>query len=168
MVVFVGNPGVQYKNTRHNTPWLFKDYLKLEGSWQEKFHALYMNQADRVYLIPQTYVNESGISVQACAKFYQIPASCVLVVHDDIELPFGAVKLQRGGGMGGHNGLRSVKQHLNTDDFWRLRIGIGRPEHGNDVASFVIGRFTELEEKLLDDSFAKASELLATFSGSEK
>lgn len=167
-MVFVGNPGIQYKQTRHNTAWLFKDYLNLENNWQEKFHAFYQVCNNRIYLVPQTYVNESGTSAQACAKFYQVPSSNVLIVHDDIELPFGTVKLQRGGGMGGHNALRSVKQNLGTDDFWRLRIGIGRPEHGNDVASFVLGRFTELESKLLDDSFAQAAKLLDSFTGSEK
>lgn len=168
LVVFVGNPGIQYKQTRHNTAWLFKDSLNLNDNWQEKFHALYQNRQDITYLIPQTFVNESGIATQECSKFFQIPSDKVLIVHDDIELELGTVKLQRGGGMGGHNALRSVKQHLSTDDFHRLRIGIGRPQHGQDVASFVLARFTESESKILEDSFTKAAELLKQFEGSEK
>ncbi len=166
IVVFVGNPGIQYKQTRHNTAWLFKDSLNLQDNWQEKFHAQYQTNQEIVYLVPQTFVNESGVAAQACAKFFQVPPECVLIVHDDIELAFGTVKLQQGGGMGGHNALRSVKQHLGTDNFWRLRIGIGRPERGNDIASFVLGRFTELEDKLLEDAFLKARELMNTFIGS--
>lgn len=104
-------------------------------------------------------MNESGVSIQKAAKFFGIKSRDILVVHDDIEQEFGSTRIQCGGGMGGHNGLRSVKQNLSTEDFWRLRIGIGRPQHG-DVASFVLNRFSELEEKILEDTFQKARCLL--------
>lgn len=167
LIVFLGNPGSQYRQTRHNTGWLFCGYLEQRGhlssSWQEKFHALVCKVGNTVYLKPQTFMNNSGISVQECAKFYNIDAKDILVVHDDIELKFGEVKKQLGGGMGGHNGLRSIKQNLNTDQFMRLRIGVGRPEDSNehiDVATWVTSRFSEIEEKSLDSIMEKAVNLL--------
>lgn len=163
LVVMLGNPGVEYRKTRHNAGFMFSDSLEknllLTGPWQTKFNGKYIKDRDIVYLKPETFMNLSGQSVQKAAAFFGVKPSDILVVHDDIEQEFSAVKLQRGGGMQGHNGLRSIKQMLGTDDFCRLRIGIGRPQRG-DVASFVLGRFTELEERILEDSFAKAQDLL--------
>lgn len=155
----LGNPGPQYRNTRHNAGFMFCDSLSLPETWQTKFNGLYIKKGDTVFLKPQTFMNESGNSVQKAAKYFGIDSTDILVVHDDIEQEFGSVKIQRAGGMAGHNGLRSVKQNLSTDDFWRLRIGIGRPQHG-DVASFVLGHFSELEEKMLEDTFVRAADLM--------
>ncbi len=108
-------------------------------------------------------MNLSGRSVQEAAKFYSIKPEDILVVHDDIELKFGEYKKQLGGGMGGHNGLRSIKQNLGTEQFMRLRIGVGRPEDNHsqmDVATWVTARFTELEEKLLQDLFKNIAHVL--------
>jgi PTH1 family peptidyl-tRNA hydrolase len=90
-------------------------------------------------------MNESGRSVRACMDFYGYAIDEILVIHDDLELPFGTLRLQKGGGLGGHNGLKSIKAHTQSDQFLRLRIGIGRPTHG-PVASFVLERFTQKEE----------------------
>jgi len=153
LIVFLGNPGSQYRQTRHNAGWLVCDRMLEDvpdiGSWQSKFHGLYTKRRDSVLLKPQTFMNESGVSVQEACRFYGIKPEEVLVVHDDIELPFGTVRLQLGGGMGGHNGLRSVKQHLGTEAFNRLRIGVGRPPSNIQVADYVLGRFSPLEESQL-------------------
>lgn len=159
LVVMLGNPGVQYKNTRHNAGFMFCSYLGLPDAWQTKFHGKFQKSKDTVYLKPETYMNESGISVQEAAKFFGIKTSDIIVVHDDIETEFSIAKIQKGGGLGGHNGLRSIKQHLSSDEFWRLKIGVGRPKF-EDVASYVLGHFSELDEKILEDTFAKAKVFL--------
>ena len=155
MIVFLGNPGIQYRQSRHNAGWLLCDRLIPElnptSSWQTKFHAQYIKQPSYVLLKPQTFMNESGISVQEAARFFSVAPYDILVAHDDIELPFGEVRRQLGGGMGGHNGLRSVRQHLGTDAFGRLRIGVGRPAGGMQVADYVLARFSPLEEKQLEN-----------------
>lgn len=161
MIVFLGNPGVQYKKTRHNAGWIVCDALTKNGinqAWSAKFHSLYLKEGNLVLLKPQTFMNESGIAVQEAAKFYGIPANSILIVHDDIELPFGAVKLQLGGGLGGHNGLKSIKSHLGTETFYRLRIGVGRPPAPISVADFVLGRFSPEEESSLALVLNKAIE----------
>jgi len=160
LIVFLGNPGFQYRQTRHNCGWMVCDRLaemvpELD-SWQSKFHGLFTKRRDIVLLKPQTFMNESGVSVQEACRFFGFAPADLIVVHDDIELDFATVKQQLGGGMGGHNGLRSIKQHLGTDLFGRLRIGVGRPTGGIQVADFVLGRFSAVEEaqmqKTLDDA----------------
>lgn len=163
MVVFLGNPGVQYKNTRHNTARQFCDFLNLQGTWSEKFNSKILKKGNTLYLIPDTYMNVSGIPVQQAASYFNVEPESILVVHDDIELKFGEVRKQLGGGMGGHNGLRSVKQQLGTDAFSRLRIGIGRPAENMEVASFVLARFSKVEENSMCDIFSKAETLLEKF-----
>ena len=155
MIVFLGNPGIQHRQTRHNTGWMVCDRLisalGLTSSWQTKFHAQFIKQMSYVLLKPQTFMNESGVSVQEAAKFFGIAPADILVVHDDIELPFGEVRRQLGGGMGGHNGLRSVRLHLGTEAFGRLRVGVGRPTGGMQVADYVLARFSPLEEKQMEN-----------------
>ena len=155
MIVFLGNPGIQHRQTRHNTGWMVCNRLisalGLTSSWQTKFHAQFIKQMSYVLLKPQTFMNESGVSVQEAAKFFGIAPADILVVHDDIELPFGEVRRQLGGGMGGHNGLRSVRLHLGTEAFGRLRVGVGRPTGGMQVADYVLARFSPLEEKQMEN-----------------
>lgn len=169
MIVFLGNPGIQYRLTRHNVGFMVCDrVLGLMGessSWQTKFHALFIKHGPCVLLKPQTFMNESGVSVQEASKFFGIAPSDILVVHDDIELPFGEVRRQLGGGMGGHNGLRSVRQHLGTDAFCRLRIGVGRPSGGMQVADYVLARFSPLEEKQLEITLESAAQDALQYSG---
>ncbi|MHC1691660.1 MAG: aminoacyl-tRNA hydrolase [Sphaerochaetaceae bacterium] len=152
LIALLGNKGTLYGRTRHNSGWLFGDALSAHvgaiPSWQEKFHGVWANlpiaDTSVVLLKPLTYMNESGTSIGEACRYFHFAAEDVLVVHDDIETQFGTVKLQKGGGLGGHNGLRSTNQALGCDQFLRLRIGIGRPLHG-DVASFVLGHFTPEE-----------------------
>lgn len=156
MLVFLGNTGRRYERTRHNAAWMVLErspFSAVEG-WQQKFKALWsktsIGGASVVLLKPQTMMNLSGESVQAATRFFRFDAGEVMVVHDDVELPFGQVSVRFGGGLAGHNGLRSIAHCLGTRDFWRARIGIGRPPFG-DLHGHVLGRFTAEEEAELPD-----------------
>lgn len=168
MVVFLGNPSFQYRKTRHNAAWRFCSYLNLPEPWRTKFHGEFLKEGETVWLKPQTFMNESGQSVSEAASFFNVGPDRILVVHDDIETAFGRVELRQGGGLAGHNGLRSVKQHLGTDSFWRLRLGVGRPQGGMDVSSYVLSCFTESEEAELDSMFEQAKQKLNTFTGADR
>lgn len=152
-MAFLGNPGRRYENTRHNLArkllesWTKVPYL----SWKRQFKgetALVKGKRDVCLLIPGTYMNESGASVQKAAAFFRIPPARICVVHDDLELPYGTVGLKKGGGTAGHKGLRSVHNSLGSADFYRFRLGISRPARGS-VSSYVLSRFTPEEEALL-------------------
>ncbi len=151
LVAFLGNTGSRYAHTRHNVAWLVLDQHPFDDarSWQRKFTALWTRisiEGNQVTLLkPQTMMNLSGESVQAAVRFFRFTPNELVVVHDDVELAFGRVGLRRGGGLAGHNGLRSVAHCLSTRDFWRLRIGVGRPTRG-DLHNYVLGRFTPEEE----------------------
>ena len=164
LVVFLGNPGKEYEKTRHNVAWLAAEHLSFYASlaWQNKFKGLYAilpGESRLVLLMPQTFMNLSGECVRSCAGFFKIPPHEILVVHDELELPFGAAGFRCGGGLGGHKGLRSLSNNLGTKDFWRLRLGIGRPAR-SDVSSHVLGRFSPEEEALLGDFLGKAANVL--------
>jgi len=160
-VVFLGNPGKEYEQTRHNAGFQVLDRWARSRTmiWQQKFKgewAALDAGGRKVYLLrPLTFMNLVGESARALGDFFKIAPETWLAVHDDIDLPFGEVRFQTGGGLGGHNGLRSLKQHLATDRFHRLRLGVGRPAQG-DVASFVLGRFKADEEIELDRGLDKA------------
>ncbi|ULQ60965.1 aminoacyl-tRNA hydrolase [Brucepastera parasyntrophica] len=170
LVVFLGNYGKKFAGNRHNAGWLFADSLDMfVGTvWQKKFKGEYCTLAIRgeteenrqvFFLKPETYMNLSGTSIRELAVFYKIKPEEMLVVHDELELPPGTVSLKWSGGLGGHNGLRSAKEELGTADFWRLRIGIGRP--GNpDVAGYVLSDFSDDERILLSQIFPPLGELM--------
>ena len=164
LVAFLGNYGSEYSGTRHNVAWQFADSLACLSSvnWQKKFKGLFASktvEGRQVYFLkPETYMNLSGDSIIEAAHFYKIKAEEILVVHDELELPPGAISLKWSGGLGGHNGLRSTKAVLQTADFWRLRFGIGRPNHP-DIAGYVLSNFTTDERIIFSQQFAKASEL---------
>ena len=159
ILVFLGNPTREYAITRHNVGWMVADYLYPDLAWKEKHKGLFAQTESLKLLKPLTYMNESGRSVRAACDFYHVAVDELLVVHDDLELDFGTIRLQRGGGLQGHNGLKSLKQHLYSDQFIRLRIGIGRPKHGS-VASFVLQRFTKEEEIALPLLFNLIKDML--------
>ena len=160
LVVGVGNPGSEYAQTRHNVAWLFLDYLKEinHNAWKSKFKGLYSEgtfQGQKFYALkPQTYMNLSGESVQPMAAFFKVPPARILGIHDEVALPFGQVHFKMGGGFAGHNGLKSIGATLGTDQYARLRIGIGRPVHGA-MSSWVLGNFTPDEKTQLDIIFEK-------------
>lgn len=149
LIVGVGNPGTQYAETRHNVAWMLLDSMSIFGNWKTKFKGLY-SEADiagkkRYALKPQTFMNLSGESVQPMAAFFKVAPKEILVIHDELDIPFGQVHFKMGGGLAGHNGLKSIAACLGTDEFARMRIGIGRPPHGN-VANWVLSQFSKDEQ----------------------
>src|SRR5689334_16173692 len=154
LVVGLGNPGREFERTRHNVGWLVLDELarRQGGSWRSKFSGslaeIRLDGARLALVKPETYMNESGRSVAAAARFFKVQPESLLVVHDDVDLEPGRLQARHGGGLAGHNGLRSLAQHLGTQDFLRLRIGIGRPERGDPrpVKDWVLSPFTPDED----------------------
>lgn len=165
LVAALGNIGNQYETTRHNIAWQLIEYLSFynELSWQEKFNGLYATynlEGKKIYFIkPQTYMNLSGKSVGPLMHFFKIEPAQLLVIHDELELEFGVTGFKTGGGLAGHNGLRSVSQVLGTRDFQRMRMGIGRPPHP-DITSYVLGNFTPDEQIELPTYLEKAAGIL--------
>jgi len=149
LVVGLGNPGREYARNRHNVGHMVVDELARRhgGSWKSKFSGqlaeIRLDGHKVALLKPQTYMNESGRAVGAAARFYKVEPSEVLVVHDEGDFDLGRLELKSGGGLAGHNGLRSTAQHLKTQDFLRLRIGVGRPERGDPrpLADYVLSDF---------------------------
>jgi len=154
LVVGLGNPGREYSRNRHNVGQMVVTELarRHDGSWRGKFNGRLAEV--RIYghrvglLAPETYMNESGRSVVAAARFFKVEPDAILVVHDESDLEAGRLQARRGGGLAGHNGLRSVSQSLGTQDFLRLRVGIGRPERGDrrPLADWVLADFEPHED----------------------
>jgi peptidyl-tRNA hydrolase, PTH1 family len=149
LVVGLGNPGREYARNRHNVGHLVVDELARRhgGSWKSKFSGqiaeIRLDGHKVALLKPETFMNDSGRSVGAAARFYKLEPDEVLVVHDEGDFELGRLELKVGGGLSGHNGLRSIAQHLKTQDFLRLRIGVGRPERGDPrpLADYVLSNF---------------------------
>ncbi|GHU84122.1 peptidyl-tRNA hydrolase [Spirochaetia bacterium] len=178
LVAFLGNPGDGYALNRHNAGRLLAEKLPFSGvlSWQNKYKGRYAaldsvrlvpylsaastdappaNLPSRLHFImPETFMNLSGDSIHAAAAFFKIPPDRILLVHDELELPLGTASFKFSGGLGGHNGLRSMKANFGTADFWRLRIGIGRPDPADqksgDIAAWVLSDFARTEEAALE------------------
>jgi peptidyl-tRNA hydrolase, PTH1 family len=154
LVAGLGNPGREYERTRHNLGWLVVDELARRhgGSFRSKFSGQlseFRLGDDKVALLkPETYMNESGRSIAAATRFFKVDPSALLVVHDDVDLEPGRLQARLGGGLAGHNGLRSIGQALGTQDFLRLRIGVGRPGRGDrrPVADYVLSPFEPDED----------------------
>ena len=154
LVVFLGNPGDRYSQTRHNAGRMVLETFTASAppAWREKFHGRIADIAfaERKirFLVPETFMNLSGKSTAAAAVFFKTDPKDILVVHDEVEMPFGSIGLRSGGGLAGHNGLKSVRDGLGTAEFGRLRVGIGRPTKGS-MQSWVLGRFSPDEEAVL-------------------
>ncbi len=170
LVVGLGNPGESHQNDRHNVGFWLVD------GWASKNEAPLSTSARHSgisgkcsngvsFLKPTTYMNLSGQSVASYANYYSIEAEKILVAHDDLDLSVGCVRLKYGGGHGGHNGLRSITQSLGSDAYHRIRIGIGRPESGRDVSSFVLGKPSAKERLIIfsriDDVLALSDEIMS-------
>lgn len=149
MIVGLGNPGTQYDHTRHNAGFEYVDALaeavggqwKLDSKYQAMTAKVRIGNADVWLLKPMTFMNRSGQSVAALAQFYKIPPERILVAHDELDLPAGVARLKKGGGHGGHNGLRDIIACLaNNRDFYRLRLGIGHPGSASQVVSYVLSK----------------------------
>jgi len=149
LVAGLGNPGRRHERDRHNVGWMVVDELARRhgGAWRSKFNGSIAETRVgdlRVALLkPETYMNESGKSIAAAARFFKVDPATLLVVHDDVDLEVGRLQARAGGGLAGHNGLRSITQALATQDFLRLRVGVGRPERGDPrpVADYVLSPF---------------------------
>ena len=169
LVAGLGNPGREYASHRHNVGFMVCDELahRHGASFRSKFSgelAELRLEARIALLKPQTFMNESGRSVGAAARFFKVEPEQVLVVHDEVDLEPGRLQVRRGGGLAGHNGLRSVAQHLQTSEFMRVRVGVGRPERGDPrpVADFVLSPFSpEIDVDALVGRAADAVECIA-------
>ncbi|WP_456455464.1 aminoacyl-tRNA hydrolase [Thermovibrio sp.] len=164
LIVGLGNPGREYEKTRHNVGWWVIDRvcreLNVELS-REKFKGLYgelpTSRGKVILLKPLTYMNRSGESVKGFVKFFKLEPQQVLVIYDDLDLPLGKIRLRKRGSSGGHRGLKSVIEELGTDQFPRLRIGIGRPERKEEVVNFVLSPFKEKELPIIEEAVEKAT-----------
>lgn len=149
LVVGLGNPGREHARNRHNAGWMVLEELarRHDGSWRAKHKGQVADiriEGHKLALLkPETYMNESGRAVADAARFYKVDPDAILVVHDEGDFDLGRLELKFGGGLAGHNGLRSIAQHLKTPDFMRLRIGVGRPERGDKrpLADYVLSNF---------------------------
>ena len=154
LVVGLGNPGREHEQDRHNVGWMVMDELarRRDGRWRAKFSGqlaeVRLDGLRLALLKPETFMNESGRSVAAAARFFKVEPEALLVVHDDVDLEAGRLQARAGGGLAGHNGLRSLSQSLGTQEFLRLRLGVGRPGRGDrrSVADYVLSPFESLED----------------------
>ena len=168
LIVGLGNPGREYQDTRHNAGFWFVERLaetrRATFRAEAKFHGVLASisdaSGDARLLMPQTFMNRSGMAVVALARFYRIMPDEILVAHDELDLKPGVVKLKLGGGTAGHNGLKDIAAHLTTKDFWRLRIGIGHPRDSTlserEVVDYVLHSPASSERPLIDDSIERA------------
>ena len=168
LIVGLGNPGEKYERTRHNAGYWWVDAVagRKRAAWKKetKFSGwttrVEEGGAEFFLLKPSTYMNESGRSVSAFMRFFKIEPAQMLVVHDELDLPPGAVKMKRGGGTGGHNGLTDIADSLDSKDFWRLRVGIGHPGDKDLVADYVLDKARRVEQDAIDPPFERSLELL--------
>jgi PTH1 family peptidyl-tRNA hydrolase len=171
LYAFLGNFGREYSGNRHNVAWQFLESLPFYGElrWERKFKGRFATRetdVGRTWLLrPETYMNLSGDSAAELMRFHKIAPDELLAIHDELEMPFGAFGLKFGGGLGGHNGLRSLEARLGTRDFARMRFGLGRPDH-DDVAGYVLSDFSREEREALDSAvFPAAAKVLEACSG---
>jgi PTH1 family peptidyl-tRNA hydrolase len=165
MIAGLGNPGAKYARSRHNAGFMALD--RTAGIWRipidrHKFDSDFgrgsIDGIAAILLKPMAYMNRSGLPIRRMSGFFQIPLDHLLVIHDDIDLDFGKIKIKAKGGHGGHNGLRSIMDAVGGGEFGRLRLGIGRPEGGMGISDYVLGDFTASERRSFDPVLDKAAE----------
>ena len=169
LVVGLGNPGAKYESTRHNMGFLAVDMLAEKEKFQfsklrfKAWTATVELSGEKVLVMkPQTYMNLSGESVGEAARFFKIPPEHVLVISDDISLPTGKLRIRPSGSAGGHNGLKSIIQHLGSDQFPRIKVGVGSPQHADhDIVDWVIGKPMGEDQKILLQTLEKAAEAVS-------
>ncbi len=165
MIAGLGNPEKKYFQTRHNLGFMVVDKLAHQNALKvgkSRFDAEYVNfsykQNKLFFVKPQSYMNRSGFPIQKLASYFKINISNIIVVHDDIDLPFGRIRISKDRGHGGHNGIRSIIEALGTKDFSRIRIGIANPARQNNTTGHVLGDFSKEENKFLDKLIEKAAD----------
>ncbi len=162
LIVGLGNPGRDYEETRHNAGFWFcgqlANKLGVALSPESRFHGItgHARPHGVWLLLPQTFMNRSGQAVGALARFHRIAPAEILVVHDELDIPPGQLRLKFGGGMGGHNGLKDITAHLGTQDYWRLRVGIGHPGDRNEVVNYVLRPPRREEQDDIDAALQRA------------
>jgi peptidyl-tRNA hydrolase, PTH1 family len=164
LVVGLGNPGPQYENTRHNVGfWLvnvlaekYDGSIKHEAKFKGFFGSANILDRDCKLLMPMTFMNLSGESVRSVASFYKIPIESILVIHDELDFLPGEVRLKKGGSANSHNGVQNIIDHLSNKDFWRLRIGIGKPSFKDDMANYVTGTPSKTDAQQINDAIDQA------------
>lgn len=170
LFVGLGNPGAQYVATRHNAGFWWIDMIAQDTSCRLQHESKFFGEAGRFklggneawLLKPATFMNASGRAVAALANFYKIPPEAILVIHDELDLPAGSIKLKNGGGHGGHNGLKDIIACLGTKEFWRLRIGIDHPGERSAVVGYVLNAPMKEEQRAIDEAIDKSSTILPT------
>lgn len=167
LFVGLGNPGEKYAATRHNAGFWWIDQVAATTNSKLALDAKFFGLAGKLtptsdsWLIkPTTFMNASGKAVAALANYYKISPAEILVIHDELDLPAGSIKMKFGGGHGGHNGLRDIHSALGTPDYWRLRVGIGHPGSKNEVVNFVLKAPTKDEQQLIDESIYESCKLV--------
>ena len=170
LIVGLGNPGQEYRDTRHNVGFKVVDELAHRhgiSSWNEKFGGLEAKtrfmELPVILAKPLSFMNLSGQAVQGFSAFYKIDTPDILVIVDDVELPLGRLRGRPAGGAGGHNGLKSVINSLGTQEFPRLRVGVGRGNTGKNLSSFVLGRFTDEEHEIISAAVLRAADATEVF-----
>ena len=164
IVVGLGNPGDRYKETRHNIGFHVVDELANRWNvapWKRRYEAeVSEHRANGPVLLvkPQTFMNLSGVAVRVAAKFYKTPATDIIVIHDDLDLAVGRLRIRERGGSGGHRGIESILAELGTDEFVRVRFGVGRPPAGWDSADYVLGKFVPEEQEIVRSAVVKAAD----------
>ncbi|MEW6766013.1 MAG: aminoacyl-tRNA hydrolase [Pseudomonadota bacterium] len=170
LIVGLGNPGAQYADTRHNAGfWFVDEVARMAGATlrpEPRFHGVAaratLDGRELWLLQPTTYMNRSGQSVAALARFYKIAPEQILIAHDEIDLPAGQIKLKYAGGHGGHNGLRDLHAHLGTPNYWRLRIGVGHPGSKDLVVDYVLHAPSKVDREKIDFTIDEARRQLST------
>lgn len=167
LIAGLGNPGKEYENTRHNAGFLVLDTLaqKLGADLSERKHRALCGKAviggQKVVLLkPQTYMNSSGESIRAAADYYKVPPEDILVVYDDISLAPGQLRIRAKGSAGGHNGIKSIIAHLGTQEFPRVKVGIGEKPPRMDLADYVLGHFSSGEKKIMEEAAKEAADAI--------
>lgn len=170
LVVGLGNPGARYAETRHNVGYLVVDRLlgasdgaaAFSSGFEGRYATVRFSGVEALLLEPETYMNRSGRAVHAAAEHHAIAAEDMVVVHDDVDLDFGTVRVKHGGGSGGHRGLESCFAELGTRDFDRIRVGVGRPEGDESMTDYVLGPFDAAQRGVLDDVVRLAADAALT------
>ena len=168
LIVGLGNPGPQYEETRHNAGFWFVENIARQFGEQFRTENKFFGDVAKVniggnpvwLLKPGTFMNRSGQAVSALANFYKIPLENILVAHDELDLEPGVARLKKGGGHGGHNGLRDIIAHMGSKEFMRLRIAVGHPGNSKQVSNYVLSRASADEQQLIEQAMSKAQEVL--------
>lgn len=161
-VIGLGNPGLRYRNTRHNVGFMLLDMIAKEmklayrNDFRGKFAEGKLEEEKVLLLKPYTYMNLSGLAVAQLAGFYKVSPQNILVVHDDLDLALGRIRLRAKGSSGGHKGLKSIIAELGSQEFWRLRIGVGRPQEEGDIVNHVLSSFKKDEKEIIKETFSRA------------